>query len=228
MSHVWFWCVRGRVHVHTRRVNVDVLLYNITNVRSCASLRKFSDCGVPLSEWLCEEIVKSAYDALERNSPCDAIALQAEIVQWPMLNFANINATTLVQTAFTAFRRSRRRETSPFTSPPSNKNSPNYLESINYRVALLPNRSLARIQRLPLHGRYSKIKQTFAVNDVDISLESSPRLSPVNIQTPGESKGSPAGVSAFLEMQKGVARMSARRTNKRTRVAGRRDRRTGD
>jgi len=49
------------------------------------------------------------------------------------------------------------------------------------------------------------------VNDVDISLDSSLRLSPVNIQTPkGEkSKGSP-GVSAFLEMQKGVAEASAK------------------
>lgn len=63
---------------------------------------------------------------------------------------------------------------------------------------------------LSRRGRHFKIKQTFTVNDVDISLDSSLRLSPVNIQTPGESKGSPAGVSAFLEMQKGVARTGAK------------------
>jgi len=67
----------------------------------------------------------------------------------------------------------------------------------------------------------SRLNKLSTVNDVDISLDSSLRLSPVNIQTPGgeKSKGSPregegGEYRRSLKCKKGLR---ARRTNERTR-----------
>lgn len=59
---------------------------------------------------------------------------------------------TLAQPAPNIFRHSRR-ETSPFAPSPSNKNSPNYLEGINYRVTPAP----------PLARAHSAIAVAWAV-----------------------------------------------------------------